>query len=64
MAIREGYMNVPDGLIGDLNNINDSNSILLVSDDRSKAYSLLDRIIAGNDKFIKFTENIWKYYVN
>lgn len=57
MAIRDGYMNVPDGLIGDLNNINDSNSILLVSDDRSKAYSLFDRIIAGNDKFIKFTPN-------
>lgn len=53
MAIKENYLDVKEGQIGDLSNVNDSNSILLISDDRSNAYSMLNRIISGNDKFIK-----------
>ena len=54
MAEKNGYINISDGLIGDLSNINDRNSILIVCDDRSNAYSLLEKIVSGNDKFIKF----------
>ena len=57
MALEEKYMTVDDGIIGDLSNVNDSNSILLVCDDRALPYNSLEKILAGNDKFIKFNSN-------
>lgn len=53
MAIKEGYMNVDESLIGDLNNVNDSNAILLICDEREKPYAVIEKIINGNDKYIK-----------
>ncbi len=53
MAINEKYIDIPDDLIGDLSNINDSNAILLVCDDRAKPYNAIEKILAGNDKYIK-----------
>ena len=57
MAIREGYINVSEGLIGDLSNINDNNAILLICDDRSKPYNSIEKILAGNDKYIKLNSS-------
>ena len=57
MALEEKYMTVDDGIIGDLSNVNDSNSVLLVCDDRELPYNSLEKILAGNDKFIKFNSN-------
>ena len=57
MALEEKYITIDDGIIGDLNNVNDSNSILLVCDDRALPYNSLEKILAGNDKFIKFNSN-------
>ena len=57
MALEEKYMTVDDGIIGDLSNVNDSNSILLVCDDRALPYNSLEKILSGNDKFIKFNSN-------
>ncbi len=53
MAIKEGYMNIDENLIGDLNNVNDENAILLICDDRESPYSVIEKIINGNDKYIK-----------
>ena len=53
MAINEKYMNVPENILGDLSNVEDSNSILLVCDDRGKPYNSIEKILAGNDKYIK-----------
>ena len=53
MAISEKYMDIDESLIGDLNNVNDSNAILLVCDDRAKPYNALSKILANNDKYIK-----------
>ena len=52
MAIKEGYLTVKDGLLGDLNDINRENTILLVCDDREKPYASISKIVSGNDKFI------------
>ncbi len=57
MAIDEGYMNVDKSLIGDLNNVNDKNAILLICDEREKPYSVIEKIVNGNDKFIKLTSS-------
>ena len=57
MALEEKYITIDDGIIGDLSNVNDSNSILLVCDDRALPYNSLEKILSGNDKFIKFNSN-------
>ena len=50
------YLNYSEDLIGDLTNINDSNSILLICDDKSNAYAAINKIVNGYDKFIKLRE--------
>ena len=57
MAMEEGYLNDYKNLLGDLTNINDNNSILLVCDDKEKPYAAIDRIVGGYDKFIKLNNN-------
>ena len=56
MAIKEKNMNIDEKLIGDLSNLDDSNAILLVSDDRAHPYSSIEKIVNGNDKFIHLKE--------
>lgn len=53
MAIKNNYLTVGKGLIGDLSDIESDKCILLVCDDREKPYATVDRIVNGNDKFIK-----------
>ena len=50
------YLNYSEDLIGDLTNINDSNSILLICDDKSNAYAAINKIVNGYDKFITLKE--------
>jgi ribonuclease J len=52
MAMKEGYLTVKEGLLGDLNDINQEKTILLVCDDREKPYATIGKIVSGNDKFI------------
>ena len=56
MAIKNGYIEVQKDVIGDLSDIETSRSILLVCDDREKPYATVDRIVNGNDKFIKLRD--------
>jgi len=57
MAIKERYINVPSNLIGDLSNVDTNNSILLICDDRAKPYNNIEKILAGNDKYIKLNSS-------
>lgn len=52
-AKTEGYLTFDDALIGDLSNINDSNSILLISDDLERQYFSVEKIINNYDKYIQ-----------
>lgn len=40
-----------------LNHMTDPNIVVLISDDREKPFSNINRIIRGNDKFLKINEN-------
>ena len=51
-----GYLEYQEELIGDLSNINDANSILLICDDKSNAYAAINKIVSGYDKFITLKE--------
>lgn len=55
MAIKDKYLDVPDYVIGDLSNVNDKNVVLLICDDRENPYAVIEKILNGNDKYIKFT---------
>lgn len=56
-GLKENYLSIPEDSLGDLSNINDSNSILLICDDKSSPYSAMSKIYNGYDKFIKLKEN-------
>ena len=51
-AIKEKYLEVENGIIGDLSNINDDNAILLVSDERTNPYANISKILHNYDKYI------------
>lgn len=50
---KEGYLNFADNTLGDLSNIDDKDSILLVQDSKENPYASISKIINGYDKFIK-----------
>lgn len=52
MATREGYLNIDKSVIGDLSNLKDKDSIILVNNDREAPYYNLSRIVNGYDKFV------------
>ena len=49
---KEGYLTFDDDILGDLSNVDDNNSILLICDDRQNPYASINKIISGYDKFI------------
>ncbi len=51
-ARKEGYLNIPQDLLGDLSNVNDEDAILLINDDRAYPYANLNKILNGYDKFV------------
>ena len=54
---KEGYIEFDDNLLGDLSNVEDNNSILLICDDRENPYASINKIMSGYDKFIKLRNN-------
>jgi len=51
-GLKEGYLQCSDDLLGDLSNIKDNNSILLICDDKENPYASISKIINGYDKYI------------
>lgn len=56
-AHEHGYLEFSDDLLGDLSNIDDANSILLVCDDKANPYAAISKIVGGYDKFISLKKN-------
>ncbi len=52
MATKEGYLSIDKNVIGDLSNLKDEDSIILVNNDREAPYYNLSRIVNGYDKFV------------
>lgn len=57
MAISEGYLDVPNGMIGDLKDLKEKNTVILVSNDREAPYYNLSRIVNGYDKYVSLEAN-------
>lgn len=52
-SIQNNYLNVEEGILGDLSNLKDDNAILLVCDDKAYPYANLNKILNHYDKFIE-----------
>ena len=56
-GLENNYLHVKEGLLGDLSNINDSNCILLISDERAYPFASINKIMNGYDKYITLKPN-------
>lgn len=55
-GIDEGYLTFDKSRIGSLNDLENKNIIVLISDEKEKPFNNLERIIKGYDKYIKIKE--------
>ena len=55
-AKKEGYLKFSDNILGDLSNIEDKDSILLIQDNKEAPYSSIIKIINNYYKFIKIKD--------
>ena len=51
-SITNNYLNIEEGILGDLSNLKDDNAVLLVCDDKAYPYANLNKILNHYDKFI------------
>lgn len=56
-GLENNYLKIKDGLLGDLSNIDDPNSILLISDERANPFASINKILSGYDKYITLKQN-------
>ena len=56
-SIENKYLHIDNKFIGDLSNINDSNVVILNSNEREKPYYNMIKILDGYDKFIKVNKD-------
>ena len=56
-ALENKYLTIYKRVIGDLSNLNDKDSVVLISDEKEKPFANLERVIKGYDKFIKLNTN-------
>ena len=52
LCSHNGYLDIEDGVIGNLTDLRSENTIILISNDRETPYSNINRILNGHDKFI------------
>ena len=52
MAIKNNYLKIKPGIIGDLSDLNRKDTVILIDDDKSNQYHNIKKIMNGYDKFI------------
>ena len=56
MAVKEKYLEIQEGLLGDLSNIDDKDAIILMADSKQNPYACMSKVLSGYDKFIHLKE--------
>ncbi len=56
MSIKEKYLEVQEGLLGDLSNVDDKDAIILMADSKQNPYACISKVLNGYDKFIHLKE--------
>ena len=62
-VLEEGYVTFNKEQIGNLSNIDDKDSIILISNENEKPFMNLERIVNGYDKYVKLNENDTVFYL-
>ena len=62
-VIDEGYVTFNKDQIGNLSNIDDSDSVILISNENERPLMNLERIVNGYDKYVKLKENDTVFYL-
>lgn len=52
MSLKENYLTIQEGLLGDLSNINDKDAIILMADSKQNPYACISKVLNGYNKFI------------
>lgn len=52
LCIKNGYLDINEDLLGNLTDLKNPNTVILISNDREAPYSNINRILTGHDKFI------------
>jgi len=55
-ALAEGYLQFDKNKIGDLSDLNDKNTLILLGNERKKPFYNMNRIVGGYDKYIKLKD--------
>ena len=55
-AISLGYLTVDPSRVGDLNNIDDRDAVILISDEKEKPFQNLEKVVNGFDRYIKLKD--------
>lgn len=55
-AIDEGYLTIDKSRIGSLNDLNNKDVVVFISDEKEKPFANLERIIKGYDRYIKIKD--------
>ena len=62
-VLEEGYVTFNKDQIGNLTNIDDTDSVILISNENEKPFMNLERIVNGYDKYVKINENDTIFYL-
>lgn len=52
LCAKSGYLDIEEDMIGNLTDLKQDNTVILISNDRETPYSNINRILNGHDKFI------------
>ena len=52
ICIKNGYLDVPEDMIGNLTDLKLPNTVILISNDRESPYANINRILSDHDKFV------------
>ena len=63
-VIDNKYVEFDKSRIGSLNNINDRDAIILISNENEKPFANLERIVNGYDKYIKISDSDTVFYLD
>lgn len=52
LCVKNGYLDIDESILGNLTDLKNPNTIILISNDREAAYANINRIVQGHDKFV------------
>ena len=52
LCVNNGYLDIEEGILGNLTDLKIDNTVILISNDRESPYSNINRILSDRDKFV------------